>query len=81
MAMDYVRSEIDTSHTPTFHPSEISVDKTEIITPRRLFLSKLFAAQVAVEQQVSVDPAIMHGAPCIAGTRIPAYLILEQFQF
>ena len=28
-------------------------------------------------ERISVDPKIMHGKPCIKGTRIPVYLILN----
>lgn len=27
--------------------------------------------------RISVDPEIQHGKPCIAGTRVPVYVILE----
>lgn len=27
--------------------------------------------------RISIEPTICHGTPCIAGTRIPVYLILE----
>lgn len=29
--------------------------------------------------RISVDPKIMHGKPCIKGTRIPVHLILDYF--
>jgi len=28
-------------------------------------------------QHISVDPEIQHGKPCIKGTRIPVYVIIE----
>jgi uncharacterized protein (DUF433 family) len=34
-------------------------------------------AQEAVKHEISFDPGVMHGAACVAGTRIPVYLILE----
>ncbi len=30
-----------------------------------------------INNRVSVDPKICHGKPCIKGTRIPVYIILE----
>ncbi|MGE5574790.1 MAG: DUF433 domain-containing protein [Ignavibacteria bacterium] len=27
--------------------------------------------------RIAIDPNVCHGKPCIAGTRIPVYLILE----
>ena len=28
-------------------------------------------------ERISVDPKIMHGKPCIKGTRIPVYIVLN----
>jgi uncharacterized protein (DUF433 family) len=28
-------------------------------------------------ERISIDPRIMHGKPCIKGTRIPVYMILD----
>jgi len=28
-------------------------------------------------ERIAIDPKIMHGKPCINGTRIPVYLILD----
>ena len=30
-----------------------------------------------ISDRISVDPKICHGKPCIKGTRIPVYVILE----
>ena len=30
-----------------------------------------------INNRISVDPKICHGKPCIKGTRIPVYIILE----
>ena len=30
-----------------------------------------------ISDRISVDPKICHGKPCIKGTRIPVYIILE----
>ena len=30
-----------------------------------------------ISNRISVDPKICHGKPCIEGTRIPVYIILE----
>jgi uncharacterized protein (DUF433 family) len=30
---------------------------------------------------ISVDPEIMSGAPCIAGTRVPVYMILDAIEY
>lgn len=30
-----------------------------------------------IKNRISVDPKICHGKPCIKGTRIPVYVILE----
>jgi len=30
-----------------------------------------------IGDRISVDPKICHGKPCIKGTRIPVYIILE----
>ena len=32
------------------------------------------------EARISVNPEILHGKPCIAGTRIPVYLIIEMIE-
>ncbi len=32
------------------------------------------------ELRISVNPEICHGKPCIAGTRIPVYLIIEMIE-
>ncbi len=32
------------------------------------------------ESRISIDPEICHGKPCIKGTRIPVYLILEMLE-
>ena len=31
--------------------------------------------------RITVDPEIYHGKPCIRGTRIPVYLILEMLEY
>jgi uncharacterized protein (DUF433 family) len=28
-------------------------------------------------ERISIDPKIMHGKPCVKGTRIPVYMILD----
>jgi uncharacterized protein (DUF433 family) len=48
-------------------------------TYTRAFLDVLVQATETVKQ-ITVDPNIMHGAPCIAGTRIPVYVILEKLE-
>ena len=35
---------------------------------------------MAEENRISIDPEICHGKPCIKGTRIPVYLILEMLE-
>ena len=32
------------------------------------------------EPKISINPQICHGKPCIAGTRIPVYLIIEMIE-
>ena len=32
------------------------------------------------ENRISINPEICHGKPCIKGTRIPVYLILEMLE-
>ncbi|MFX1520133.1 MAG: DUF433 domain-containing protein [Promethearchaeota archaeon] len=32
------------------------------------------------EKRISIDPEIQHGKPCIRGTRIPVYIILEMLE-
>ena len=32
------------------------------------------------EERISINPEICHGKPCIKGTRIPVYLILEMLE-
>ena len=32
---------------------------------------------MTILERISIDPKIMHGKPCIKGTRIPVYLILN----
>ena len=33
------------------------------------------------EERISINPEICHGKPCIKGTRIPVYLILEMLEY
>ena len=33
-----------------------------------------------LEKRISIDPEIQHGKPCIRGTRIPVYIILEMLE-
>ena len=33
-----------------------------------------------LEKRISIDPEICHGKPCIRGTRIPVYIILEMLE-
>ena len=33
------------------------------------------------EPRISINPNICHGKPCIKGTRIPVYLILEMLEY
>ena len=35
---------------------------------------------MAEESRISINPKICHGKPCIKGTRIPIYLILEMIE-
>ena len=32
---------------------------------------------MTILERIAIDPKIMHGKPCIKGTRIPVYLILN----
>jgi len=32
---------------------------------------------MTILERISIDPKVMHGKPCIKGTRIPVYLILN----
>ncbi len=34
-----------------------------------------------LEKHISVHPDVQHGRPCIKGTRIPAYVILEALAY
>jgi len=43
-------------------------------------LSECFKNAVSEYPRVAVDPKIMAGAPCVAGTRIPVYLILAAIE-
>ena len=31
--------------------------------------------------RISIDPEILHGKPCIKGTRIPVYMIIEMLEY
>ena len=33
-----------------------------------------------LEKRISIDPEIQHGKPCIRGSRIPVYIILEMLE-
>ena len=33
-----------------------------------------------LEKRISIDPDVQHGKPCIQGTRIPVYMILEMLE-
>ena len=35
---------------------------------------------MSLEKRISIDPEIQHGKPCIRGTRIPVYIILEMLE-
>lgn len=32
-------------------------------------------------ERITINPSICHGKPCIKGTRIPVYLILEMLEY
>ena len=36
--------------------------------------------KVGLENRITIDPEIQHGKPCIRGTRIPVYIILEMLE-
>ena len=33
------------------------------------------------QKRISINPEICHGKPCIKGTRIPIYLIIEMLEY
>ena len=39
------------------------------------------AKKIGLENRISIDPEIQHGKPCIQGTRIPVYIILEMLEY
>ena len=39
------------------------------------------ARNMDIEKRISIDPTIQHGKPCIYGTRIPVYIILELLEY
>ncbi len=36
---------------------------------------------MANNERITINPSICHGKPCIKGTRIPVYLILEMLEY
>ncbi len=44
-------------------------------------LFSVFQAAAAKCRFISMDPEVMAGAPCITGTRIPVYMILDAIEF
>lgn len=41
----------------------------------------VFRIASKVYPSISVDPEVMGGAPCVAGTRIPVYMILDAIEY
>ena len=46
-----------------------------------LSVSDSFQIAAGEYQTVTIDPEIMSGAPCITGTRIPVYMVLDAVRF
>jgi uncharacterized protein (DUF433 family) len=61
---------------PDMKPQEIAPGVTlDVRKAAEPILERLDAYERAAAQYIKADPAIMGGAPCIAGTRIPAHMI------
>jgi uncharacterized protein (DUF433 family) len=56
------------------YPSEVNLRQY------RVSLHESFETAVAEYQSISVDPNVMGGAPCIQGTRIPVYMVLDAIE-
>jgi uncharacterized protein (DUF433 family) len=50
------------------------------LVERRYIIQQEGERKVQVHR-ITVDPEIHHGKPCIKGTRIPVYLILEMLEY
>jgi uncharacterized protein (DUF433 family) len=49
--------------------------------PKGIVRSEMSSEQrVRLEEIVSVDPHVMHGAPCFRGTRVPVRLLLNDLK-
>jgi uncharacterized protein (DUF433 family) len=44
-------------------------------------LDDLFAKAALEYSAISIDSSVMAGAPCIAGTRIPVYMVLDSVEY
>ena len=44
-------------------------------------IRKIKVGLMSEETRISIDPDLCHGKPCIKGTRIPIYLILEMLEY
>jgi len=55
---------------------------TESVTRQyALSLNETFQAASREYQSVTINPEVMGGAPCIKGTRIPVYMVLDAIEF
>jgi uncharacterized protein (DUF433 family) len=43
-------------------------------------LSQVFRRAEAIYSQISIDPERKAGAPCVVGTRIPVYMVLDALE-
>ena len=68
-----VRYLLDNPDAETAHDSNLSVDVRSMKDEVRRGLSRLAGAR----RMITADEAVLGGAPCIAGTRIPAHDIAE----
>ena len=44
-------------------------------------LAEVFRRAAYEVQSISIDPEVMAGAPCVDGTRIPVYMILDAIEY
>lgn len=67
-----------TTFTYSYEPSGSSSDEArEYMLP----LAEVFRFASTEYREISIDTDIMAGAPCIAGTRIPVYMVLDSIEY
>src|SRR5260370_38161279 len=64
--------------TYSYEPSGASSDEAR---QYMLPLMEVFRFASSEYREISIDKEIMAGAPCIAGTRVPVYMVLDSIEY